>query len=169
MLNQISSGLAPEINRRYRVYCLGPSVGNLLMWAHYADSHRGVCLECDLANDVLCATLKCEYFDRFPLTKLHENSDAASLSALLSKSSAWTYEQEYRLVAQERGEAVQGADTLLTDNSFLQLPQGALRSVIVGCQSEQDKIRALIQAVAPAVRVRTAVRVPNRFELAIAD
>lgn len=169
MLNQISSELAPEINRRYRVYCMGPDVDNLLMWAHYSDSHRGICLEFDLQNDVLCAALKCEYSDRFPLTKLRDDSEAALLGVLLAKSSAWAYEHEFRLVAQERGEAVRGVDTLLTDNSLLQLPQGALRSVIVGCQSEQDKIRALVHEVAPAVRVRTAVRVPNRFELAIAD
>jgi hypothetical protein len=55
LLRQISDEMAPEINRRYRVYCLGPTVSNLLMWAHYADSHTGVCLEFDIAKEIWAA------------------------------------------------------------------------------------------------------------------
>ena len=137
------------------------------MWAHYADSHRGICLEFDLRNDVLCGALKCEYSAAFPMMRLWDNSEAAALLVLLSKSEVWGYEQEYRLVAQERAEAVEGADTLVTDQSFLQLPVGALRAVITGCQSDHERIRALVQEVAPNVAVRRAVREPNRFEVAI--
>ena len=66
LLRQISDEMAPEINRRYRVYCLGPTVSNLLMWAHYADSHTGVCLEFDIAKEIWAAAgfmdtlLRCE-------------------------------------------------------------------------------------------------------------
>jgi len=60
-LTEISEGMAEDINAKYRVYCLGPNVQNLLMWAHYADNHRGVCLEFDLRNDVLCGALRCDY------------------------------------------------------------------------------------------------------------
>jgi hypothetical protein len=31
----------------YRVYCLSEVCDSSLMWAHYADSHQGVCLEFD--------------------------------------------------------------------------------------------------------------------------
>lgn len=167
LLRQNSDGIGQAINLRYRVYCLGPDVGNLLMWAHYADSHRGICLEFDLRNDALCGALKCEYSAEFPMMRLWDNSEAAALLVLLSKSDVWRYEQEYRLVAQERAEAVQGADTLVTDQSFLKLPVGALQAVITGCQCDHERIRALVQEVAPNVAVRRAVRVPNRFEVAI--
>ncbi|MBK6743467.1 MAG: DUF2971 domain-containing protein [Hydrogenophilales bacterium] len=169
LLNQISSALAPEINARYRLYCLGPDVGNLLMWAHYADNHRGVCLEFDLRNDVLCGALRCQYLQEFPFMKIYENSDEANLLILLAKSGVWSYEREYRLVAQERVAAVKGADTLMTDQSFLQLPPEALRAVIVGCQADYDNIRAFVQRVAPRVKVKRAVRVPNRYQLAIEE
>ena len=167
LLNEISASLAPDINDRYRVYCLCPDVGNLLMWAHYADHHRGICLEFDLRNDVLCGALRCEYQREFPLVKLYENSDESNLLILLAKGKSWEYEKEYRLISQERTVAVQGANTLMTDGSFLQLPESALRSVIVGCQADYDGIRALVEHLAPQVRVKRAHRVPNRYCLAI--
>lgn len=167
LLNQISDEMAPEINNRYRVYCLGPTVSNLLMWAHYADNHRGVCLEFDIANETLCGALKCNYMPAFPLMKLHDDSDDAALLILLSKSDVWNYEEEYRLIAQERAVAIPGADTLMTDNSFLQLQAGALRAVITGCQTDHNAVSTLVQQAAPQVRVRRAVRVPNRYQLKI--
>lgn len=99
--------------------------------------------------------------------KLHDDSDDAALFILLFKSGVWSYEEEYRLIAQERAVAIPGADTLMTDNSLLQLPAGALRAVITGCQKDHDSVRTLVQQVAPQVRVRRAVRVPNRYELTI--
>ena len=169
LLSQISAEMATAINSRYRVYCLCPQADNLLMWAHYADSHRGICLEFDLRNDVLCSALKCKYAAEFPTIKLHDHSMSTDLLILLSKSNVWSYEQEYRLIAQEKTEAVLGARTLMTDENFLQLPAGALRAVIIGCQAEHERVRALVQAVAPGVRVRRARRVPNRFEVFIED
>ena len=44
-IRQISEGLWEAIGERYRVYCLSTKQECALMWAHYADKHRGVCLE----------------------------------------------------------------------------------------------------------------------------
>lgn len=167
LLNQISAEMASAINDRYRVYCLGPDAGNLLMWAHYAEDHKGICLEFDLANETLCSALKCDYLQTFPLMKLHDDSEEAAQTILLAKSDVWRYEQEYRLIAQERAAAIAGSDTLLTDDSFLQLAPGVLRAVIAGCQSDYDQVYALVHEAAPHVSVRRAVRMPDRYELAI--
>ena len=166
-INEISAAMGPEINSRYRVYCLGPNVGNLLMWAHYADAHRGICLEFNLRNVVLCGALKCDYSDVFPRMKLHDDAEDADLRILLSKSNVWSYEHEFRLIAQERAFAVPDAETLMTYNSFLQLPEGALRAVVTGCQANHDLVRQLVEQFAPQVQVRRATRVPNRYELSI--
>jgi len=55
----------------------------------------------------------------------------------------------------------------MTDNNFLKLPETALLSVIVGCQGDYDEVKGLVAAVAPALPVKEAKRVPNRFELRI--
>jgi hypothetical protein len=168
LMVQMSEELAPQIAQRYRVYCLGPDVKNLLMWAHYADDHKGVCLEFSLRNDVMCSALKCEYLRKFPLMRAYARDDEDNLRMLLAKSEAWSHEREYRLIAQERAHAhAVGADTLVADNSLLKLPKGALMSVIVGCQGDYEKVTALVRATAPDVRVKRAVRVPNHYELRI--
>lgn len=166
LVTEISDSSGPTIARRYRVYCLGPDVGNLLMWAHYADSHRGVCLEFSLRNDVMCSALKCEYLKEFPIMRLHRNEDADALRVLLAKAEPWGYEKEYRIVAQEREHAV-CTGTLMTDKGFLKLPKGALVSVIVGCQGDHEMVSAMVRELALDVKVKRAVRVQNRYALNI--
>jgi hypothetical protein len=56
----------------------------------------------------------------------YEMTEEEYLRVLLAKSELWRYEQEFRLIAQERANATPGEDTLMTDGSYLQLPDGAL-------------------------------------------
>jgi len=164
----ISESSVETILRRYRVYCLGPDVGNFLMWAHYSDSHKGICLEFSLRNDVMCAALPCEYLDEFPVMKLHSLEDADALRILLAKAEPWRYERECRIVAQERKHAID-TGTLMTDDGYLKLPKGALVSVIVGCNGDFKKVESLVRTLAPDVKVKRAIRVPNRYALKIEE
>lgn len=168
LIQDISESVEAAILKQYRVYCLGAEVGNLLMWGHYADSHKGICLEFSLRNNVMCNALKCEYTSEFPIMKLHDREDADVLRILLAKADPWSYEREYRIVAQEREHAV-STDTLITDKGLLKLPKGALTSVIVGCQGDYEKVRRLVLAYAPNVKVKRAVRVRNRYALNIEE
>lgn len=167
LLTEISEAIGPEIDRRYRVYCLSPDVGNLLMWSHYAQDHKGIALEFSVANDVICGALRCQYLDVFPMMKLYDDSIEAHLQILLAKSSVWFYEREYRLIAQERSAAIKGAATLMTDDSMLQLPKDALTAVVAGCQCDFDAVRAVVHRQAPAVAVKRAIRIPNRYAVSI--
>jgi hypothetical protein len=166
LIRDQSESMEAAILRRYRVYCLGPDFESVLMWAHYADSHKGICLEFSLRNDVMCSALKCEYLKEFPIMKLHSREDADALRVLLAKADPWNYEEEYRIVAQEREHAV-GTGTLITDKGFLKLPKGALVSVIVGCRGDYEKVSKLVQALAPDVKVKRAVQVQNCYALKI--
>jgi hypothetical protein len=93
-LRKIPEGLASDIDRRDRVYCPGPDVGNLLMWSHYADNHKGVCLEFSLRNAVMCGALRCEYTREFPPMKAYSEDEADCLRILLAKADVWSYERE---------------------------------------------------------------------------
>ena len=167
LINQFSGEMARDIDERYRVYCLGPDPQNSLVWSHYADSHRGICLEFSLSNEIFCAALKCEYSSAYPIMKLHDNSDDTALLSLLAKSDVWSYEKEYRLIAQEESKALPDSESLKSNGHFLEFPQGALVSVITGCQSDHQRIHDLVKSIDPAVGVKQACRVPNRFEISI--
>jgi len=165
-IDQLSQQMWPAIAARYRIYCLGPDVGNLLMWSHYADNHRGICLEFSTRNEVMCCPQPVEYLSTFPLIRAYSTDPYENLRPLLVKADVWKYEKEYRLIAQERS-ASTPHDTLMTDNNFLQLPQSALVSIIVGCLGPYDAVRRVVAQVHPTLPVKKAIRVPNRFELQI--
>lgn len=87
------------------------AIENTLMWAHYANSHKGICIEYALdksdfrTNDQLqwAATtlLKIKYTDPNiePLNFTDRETVLNSRSAYASKSIDWQYENEVRLVA----------------------------------------------------------------------
>src|SRR5579863_196726 len=44
-LQRFSEDFLKLIPNRWRIYCLTPVPDSTLMWSHYADDHRGICLE----------------------------------------------------------------------------------------------------------------------------
>jgi len=169
LINQISGETASGTSEQYRVYCLGPDPRNLLMWSHYANGHHGICLEFSLSIKIFCAALKCEYSSAYPIMKLYDDSDEAALLSLLAKSDVWSYEKEYRLIVQEESKALPDSESLKSKGHFLEFPQGALVSVITGCQSDHQRIHDLVKSIDPKVDVKQATRVPNRFEISISQ
>lgn len=95
------------------VCCFSKNVSSTLMWAHYADSNKGFCIEYDfntLPADCLYkkALFPVAYtptpIDVVDLLNDTDNRifqypiDAAALCTALNKSSVWQYEQEWRLI-----------------------------------------------------------------------
>ncbi|MEL6438290.1 MAG: DUF2971 domain-containing protein [Cyanobacteria bacterium J06621_8] len=83
----------------YGVLALCENPDNLLLWAHYAAEHRGLCLgfewdetQLPQAKEVIYQTnyRKIDYW-------LHTEDELAQI-ALLQKSSDWSYEREYRSI-----------------------------------------------------------------------
>lgn len=77
-----------------------------LMWSHYADEHRGICIEFDMDRN-LCENIKPVVYKRPVSIKISElaqwklhNSDSAHQSVVdkyfFSKSRPWSYEKEWR-------------------------------------------------------------------------
>ena len=81
------------------VYCVTTKPDNLLMWAHYADNHRGICLEFSGAMALTVGIpMKVQYSDkRTPIEMYRKQSNALEL-ALCTKSSDWEYEDEWRII-----------------------------------------------------------------------
>jgi len=109
--------LAEESKMYCRIACFSESVDSILMWSHYADSHKGFVLEYDfrptLKNPIKHVLISPVVYDgeRMDVSSyiawefLHllkidsKNPDIAShLKVALHKSLAWAYEKEWRLV-----------------------------------------------------------------------
>lgn len=165
-IEQVSRAMWPAVSDRYRVYCLGPDVANLLMWSHYAENHKGICLEFSTANTVMCCAQRVEYLQEFPRMSLHAKDEDDNLVSLLTKSDVWSYEKEYRLIAQVSSNRT-AHETLVAHENYLKLPEGVLLSIIVGCQGPVEEVRRLVKDIVPNLPVKQAVRVPNKFALTI--
>ncbi len=87
------------------IFSFATKSDNLLMWAHYSNSHKGVCLIFDVAQDidVFIQALPVKYSSEFP-TVNHTNLGNKELitKTFLTKSNAWKYEGEHRIINQDR-------------------------------------------------------------------
>lgn len=112
---RMEDGLEDRLLTEYReeagVLCLARLPLNPLMWAHYADQHRGICFEFDTtvapARNPLLEAHRVDYQWDYPTLKFFEADDEERVRALcLTKSKDWEYEQEWRYVLLRRaGEA----------------------------------------------------------------
>lgn len=127
--------LTREVISSVGYYCMTTKPDNLLMWAHYADSHRGVCIKFDILKDLdtFLVPLPVDYNEQYIDFNML-NSDL--LSVLRRKSPDWEYEDEYRIIK--------------TDYQGLwEIKPECLAEIIWGCRiSEEDKneIRELAAA-----------------------
>jgi hypothetical protein len=165
--------LYAAICNQYRVYCLTEKPDSTIMWAHYACSHTGICLEFDSRRAPFTEAFppltgglhKVEYRATYP----DYDFFGGGYPAPFTKSDVWSYEAEWRLIVEERGFA-RSAWTVKTDNDFLTLHSGVLKSVTIGCladESSRQRIEHFVSTNAPGVLVRQATLMPDRYELRI--
>ncbi len=87
------------------VACFSEKVDDILMWAHYADGHRGFCLEFDTTYDPFPKAFPVTYSDALPTLNptdiLIRNLYDPMMAIMTTKSSGWSYEKEWRIFHNE--------------------------------------------------------------------
>lgn len=118
-----------------RVTCFSLVNDSLLMWSHYADKHKGVCLE--FSHDTLqkkfisdFQVIKVKYTKKIVPSSLSVYRDEAINHWVRTKSRDWEYEQEIRYLL--------GSDPV----EFQKFDIRALKHIYFGCRiQEVDKQR----------------------------
>lgn len=83
----------------YGVCCFSKNPRNMLMWAHYARGHRGICVQFDSSKcPVFSATHDVSYGENVPSLTWPDDKDRV-LDPLMSKSFDWGYEDERRYIS----------------------------------------------------------------------
>lgn len=114
LIDDMDCKLAEKMKNLFRVGCLCTSYKNRLMWSHYADSHKGFCVEYDFSGtdkELLSKLpLPVVYSENRPLIpwkaalenseKNTEEAYAEIMMGLLTKDKAWEYENEWRILIQ---------------------------------------------------------------------
>lgn len=124
--------------QRLGVFSASERWDSIVMWSHYADKHRGLCLEIDVTLlPPSIAFRKVEYVDRRPVINLFTALGAsANKIAAGTKNQDWAYEKEWRLVleANPNGPSLPCA---------IDMPDRFITSVILGARirpEDKDKV-----------------------------
>jgi len=151
LVSNISNALGPTLsrqmsdifNRELGIFCLTEEPLNLLMWAHYADHHRGVVVEFDESNsffnrrkgphDDLRHFRRVVYADVRPSAFLSE-SDA--IQVFYCKSTDWAYEKEWRLIVPLTDSSKRIERVGRSQLCLFELPADAVRGVLFGCRTD---------------------------------
>ncbi len=115
------------------VTCLTPHPNSLLMWAHYAQSHRGICLQFRTSFDpgIFASAIPVEYSNVYPVVHWPSFPSSEVRAVMLRKGADWSYENEYRIT------------TAGVSSRELGIAPRALTAIILGCNFSIDDFRLL--------------------------
>jgi hypothetical protein len=105
--------------------CFSKSWHNPVLWGHYADKHRGMCLGFDVPSDLLRQV--CYVNSRLVWQKIVDEAFVQRL--LFTKFVHWSYEDEYRMFL--------SFDTVIDGFHYAEFSEKLkLRQVIVGAEAD---------------------------------
>jgi len=163
-----------DFNSHIGVCCLSRSATEPLMWAHYADNHRGFVVEFKIPmlgtkdqverSDYFLIPHEVDYSKHRPEITLLENDERQVELSLLTKSDHWDYEQEERVISYQRGPGVHNISPSL------------LCTVIAGMRMNPDHLHQLEQAIRnhnrthyKNVRLYQAAPHDRKYKIEVAD
>jgi len=104
---ELTKSLIPRMQQRVDetgVTCFSEVRDSLLMWPHYADNHRGICVGFQFSVKQRKAIKQVRYRQSRPLVPLGAPQTHQIEASLLRKSEDWAYEREWRLLTKAPGE-----------------------------------------------------------------
>jgi hypothetical protein len=137
------------------VFCCSAEKDDLIMWAHYADSHKGVqiCFDVNELSKGNFAIQTVKYSNGRP-TVDHDMIDSM-MSTILHKSKDWQREKEVRLIKQSPG--------------YYPFEKKAIKEIRFGLRCSDDEISTTQQLLKTSgfehVRCSQAIVVKNKFKL----
>ena len=154
----VSKTIQDSVNEK-GVCCFAGNNDNILMWSHYTDSHKGICLKFDVLadTDFFSVPFQVLYSKDYPYyNHLKDNSKMVKF-LMQTKSDIWNYEGEIRVV-----KLLAGAYTFKSE---------ALVEICFGCNCINDeiqKIKSLISTTKfKGISFTKAVKTKNHYGIEI--
>ena len=150
MINGMQEHVRAHFNEIMGVSCFSKSNTEILMWSHYADKHKGICVEYDFSyienfpsNMFILPVIYTDNRPLIPLEKMCELKDklgdpTAALDLLphfvegfITKAKKWKYEFEWRLLF------------LGNENMSRKVHLPCISKIIAGANIDEDSLNAL--------------------------
>lgn len=141
---------------KWGVMCFSQCGDDIMMWSHYADHHRGICIGFSHTEKTPIeeAVYPVEYTDDYPALRFDQIWHGEGLARVLhAKYSGWKYERELRRIT--------------VDRIGLQEYPGHLSSVIFGLRTsdaDQDLVRRVVATDGTVEFVKISLD-PVRYKL----
>lgn len=158
-----------DLRDKIGIVCFSEVNDNILMWSHYGDKHKGICIEfetdeIDLKNSrENLLPSKVNYSLEFPEHDPFIEHDMRSLydsfrtNILLTKAKVWEYEHEFRFLSGRHGKH--------------HFNQKAIKKIIFGAQCSFEDREKVLQTLRncgyTGLAVRNVILHTNYYQLAI--
>ena len=165
--------LDPELDA-VGVVCLSEKKDSILMWSHYADAHKGICLEFN--KDVIHSNRwfydKVQYpaNNHYPefkqATDALEDTEKSVRLFLLKKSNHWAYENEWRIILDKIDVENNGNDE--ETKRYFNCPENMLTGIIFGMKTPTVLKQTIAQlAQSKSIQLYQAERNENSYSIDI--
>ena len=145
------------------ICCFSEKKDDILMWAHYASSHEGVCLRFEPKGPngirFIARAFEVNYpeDDNYPNIDFYNDTwETFVEQSVLTKSKHWIYEKERRQVNYHDGQG------------YKEIPKGIITGILLGCKFDNvnlEYIKELISGYSEDVEVFRMKEHGNKFEL----
>lgn len=168
--DMINRSMQVVVSRAHGIACFTAHPDSLLLWSHYGDQHRSICIGFDTrilldqvqrnseGNALYDEITKVEYIDSRP--------NADDKGTFFQKSTEWRYEEEYRLIScMKKGEPTWGP-------GMWNVPVSSIKEIVLGARmtpQDQQWVVELVKATGREIALKKAVPHMQEFRLLIED
>lgn len=141
-----------SIRHNTLIYCFTINNNSLLMWSHYADSHKGVCIEFEVeltekdligvkysdkkANfDIytVASLILAHEFIKKPISTRDQEFNKIIMKPFYTKSKEWSYEQEIRYIFSEKS-----PERVFVEKGNYYVKSPKIKSITFGCRVDMN-------------------------------
>jgi hypothetical protein len=146
--------LKKETNAMIGALCFSRDCGNPVLWSHYADKHRGICLGFDIRDDWAHEiTYQGERLQEIEKDLLEGEKEILGHRLLTTKFDHWRYEDEVRLILKLEDAVQESGNYFLPFGDTLNL-----KEIIIGarCNMPFDELGKMVDKDVEISRGRLA-------------
>lgn len=137
-LRKMEEARVRKMEEVFGVFCLSIIPDNLLMWSHYADSHKGICLGFNPEKliDAITPTwvAPITYSFDYPKISVLEHPEQILEIMLFNKSVDWHYEKEIRYVKNTENGGCE-----------IKISADAIEEIYLGCLTSEETQNKVMQ------------------------
>lgn len=146
LTEKLQADMLRVLNDRYGLLCFSATNDSLLMWAHYAASHRGFVLEFDSKDRDFEHLGELREITYAPSRPVLDPTKDPTITPFLRKSPEWSYEREFRIMRPLRrcdGRSIDGVPCF-----FVPMPRSCISGVYLGCRMDRGVARKICDLMA---------------------